>query len=124
MKIERMLCGMQTVDGKILSKYSKGVLDILQPKSRDRIKALQSKDTESCLWFKTEQVIAYSVIIDVYCKDPSQGGRTWVQNQTFLVNIHEFIPYVQSGKNPFDVFKLLVQPEYDKFPDIFDALQV
>jgi hypothetical protein len=124
MKVERIICGMQKKDGKILSKYSNGILDVLHPKSRDKIKSLEAKDNETYLWFKTEQILTYSLIRNVSCSDPDQGGRTWPQNQTFLVNIHDFILYVKEGKNPFDAFKSLMQPEFDMFPEIREVLTV
>jgi hypothetical protein len=120
MRIERILYGMQTSDGRIISKYTDGVMRMLQPKSRDIIKGLKPEDSHRYLWFKTEQTLAYPVIIEVTDKDPSHGGRTWVQNQTFLVNIHDFINhYLTTASNPFTQHLL---PEQEKFPDVFEPL--
>jgi hypothetical protein len=122
MKIERILCGMQTADGKIITKYSSGIIDLLQPKSRDKIKALKVEDSKNPLWFPTEKVLAYPVIIKVVAKDPSQGGRDWVQNQTFIVKPLELFAYLlNNGANPFNG---LVMPELDKFPESFDSITI
>jgi hypothetical protein len=121
MKIERILYGMQTADGKIALLKTPGVNNLLTFKNIEYVKNLKPADSHRYLWFKTEQTIAYPVIIEVADKDPKHGGRTWVQNQTFLVNIHEFLNYALSGKNPFEV---LIQPELEKFPDQFDPVTV
>jgi hypothetical protein len=122
MKIERILYGMQTSDGKILSKYTDGVLKLLQPKSRESIKALQISQSRKPLWFKTEQVLAYPIIIEVEDKHPDHGGRSWVQNQTFLVHLTDFLEYaLNNGSNPFEK---LTMGELDKFPESFDSLEV
>lgn len=124
MKVERLLYGMQTGDGKIFTKLSEGAYSLLEPKSRDSLKALRVEDTKKYRWFKTEQTLVYSVIIKVACKDPSQGGREWVQNESFLVNIHDFFSYVQQGKNPFEVFEANLFGELEKFPDSISSLNV
>lgn len=124
MKIERILCGMQTIDGKIFTKYSPGAKDALQPKSRERIKQLRPEDSFKALWFPTEQTLSYSIVILVVDKDPEHGGRDWYQNQTFLVNIHEFIACVQTGKNPFELFKANAFGELETFPETLTALTV
>lgn len=116
MKIECILCGMQTSNGKILAKYTDGVVDMLMPKSRDVVKSWRVQDSRKPKIFKTEQVLAYPVIIEVADKDPAHGGRTWIQNQTYLVNIPEFIIHtLNNGGNPFES---LVLPELEVFPDI------
>lgn len=121
MKVERILYGMQTADGKIALLKTPGVNNLLSFKNIEYIRNLKPADSHRYLWFKTEQTIAYPIIIDVADKDPKHGGRTWVQNQTFLVNIHEFISHALSGKNPFEA---LVQSEYERFPDEFNAVNV
>ena len=121
MKIERILYGMQTEDGKILTKYTSGVTNMLKPKSRDFIKSLKPSDSHKPLWFPTEGTIAYPVIIEVAVKDPDQGGRTWVQNQTFLVEIHDFLAPTLNGGALFDRFTL---PELTKFPEFFEAVNI
>ena len=122
MKIERILYGMQTADGKIDMKLTNGVRNILASKNIEYIRQLKPADSNKYLWFKTEQTIAYPVIVEVADKNPTHGGRTWVQNQTFLVNIHDFIShFLGNGSNPFNA---LIQPELEKFPDVFDAVNV
>ena len=122
MKVERFLYGMQTADGKILKDKTSGVDKLLTLKSQEAIRTLKPADSHKYLWFKTEQTVAYPVIIEV--ADKLDGGRTWVQNQTFITNIHEFFEYVQSGKNPFDAFKSLLLPVMEKFPDRLEAISV
>jgi hypothetical protein len=122
MKVERILYGMQTSDGKIALLKTPGVNNILTFKSQEIIRNLKPADSHRYLWFKTEQTIAYPIITEVADQDPKHGGRTWVQNQTYLVNIHEFISHILS--NGGNIFEKLVQPEYTRFPDVFDALQV
>jgi hypothetical protein len=121
MKVERILYGMQTADGKIALLKTSGVNSLLTSKSIETVKNLKPKDSKQYLWFKTEQTIAYPIIIDVADKDPKHGGRTWVQNQTFLVNIHEFITHALSGVNPFEA---LIHSEFEVFPDEFNPVTV
>jgi hypothetical protein len=124
MKIERIIYGMQTGDGKIFVVKTAGVNSLLTTQSFERIKKLTSADSHCYLHFPTERTLAYSIIIDVADKDPKHGGRTWVQNQTFLVSIKDFLDYTQSGKNPFAAFDALVQPSYSQFPQFFEAVNV
>jgi hypothetical protein len=124
MKVERLLYGMQTANGKILTKYTDGVSSMLQPKSRDSIKALKPADSGKCKWFKTEQIIVYPIIIEVAVKDPSQGGRTWVQTQAFLTSLRDFIDYTAEGGNPFTVFNSNILPELELFPDQINPITV
>jgi hypothetical protein len=121
MKIERILYGMQTGDGKIALLKTAGVNNLLSFKNIEYIKNLKPTDSRRYLWFKTEQTIAYPIIIEVADKDPKHGGRTWVQNQTFLVNIHEFLTYALSNGNPFEPHIL---PEQTTFPDQFNPITV
>jgi hypothetical protein len=121
MKVERILYGMQTADGKISLLKTAGVNNLLSFKNIEYIRTLKPADSRRYLWFKTEQTIAFPVIIDVADKDPKHGGRTWVQNQTFLVNIHEYINYTLSHSNPFDAF---IEPEIEKFPDTFEPITI
>lgn len=125
MKIERLIYGMQTADGKILMPFSEGVRDLLTQKSIDHIRMLKPHDSRRYLWFKTEQTLAYSVIVEVQDKrSDSDGHRTWVQNQTFLMNIHDFFRCSQQGVNPFQVFEQNLQPEMEVFPEVLSPLNV
>ena len=122
MKVERILYGMQTHDGKIMLLKTPGVNNLLTFKNIEYIKGLKPADSKSYLWFKTEQTIAYPVIYEVADQDPKHGGRTWVQTQVFLVNIHDYLTYTLSGSNtPFTNYIL---PELDKFPEFFDPIQI
>jgi hypothetical protein len=120
MKVERILYGMQTGDGKIELLKTSGVNSLLSFKSQDLIRNLKPKDSGKYLWFKTEQTIAYPVIIEVADKDPKHGGRTWVQNQTFLINIHEFLSHILN--NSFNPLEAYVLPEQETFPEQFDPI--
>lgn len=121
MKVERILYGMQTADGKISFCLTSGVRSMLSQRSIDYIRNLKPQDSKKYLWFKQEQTIAYPVIYDVADTDPKHGGRTWIQNQTFLVSIHDFISYVLDNGNPF---ASLVQPELSTFPDFFEPINI
>jgi hypothetical protein len=122
MKVERILYGMQTVDGKIAMLKTAGVNNLLTFKNIEYIRNLKPADSRRYLWFKTEQTIAYPVIIDVADKDPKHGGRTWVQNQTYLVNIHDFLAHIiNGGGNPFEQ---LIQPELEQFPEFFEPVNI
>lgn len=121
MKIERILYGMQTSNGKIDMLLSPGVRNLLTSKSIEHIRKLKPEDSHKYMWFPTEQTIAYPVIIEVEDKNPKHGGRTWVQNQTFIVNIHEFLSHTLNGTN---LFSLLFMPELETFPENLDALNV
>ena len=122
MKVERILYGMQTADGKIALLKTAGVNNLLSFPSQEVIRNLKPQDSHRYLWFPTECTIAYPVVVEVADKDPKHGGRTWVQNQTFLVNIHEYLTHTLcSSSNPFEA---LIKPEYDRFPEHFEALNV
>lgn len=122
MKVERILYGMQTADGRIDLLLTAGVRSILTQKSIEYLKQLKPVDSNRYLWFKAEQVIAYPIIRDVTDQDPKHGGRTWVQTQVFLVNIHDYLTYTLSGSNtPFTNYIL---PELEKFPEFFDPIQI
>jgi|WetSurMetagenome_2_1015567.scaffolds.fasta_scaffold189616_1 hypothetical protein len=124
MKIERILYGMQTSDGKIAFLKTSGVNTLLQFKSIEYIRTLKPKDSKQRLYFKTEGTLAYPYVVEVADKHPDHGGRTWVQNQTFLVTINDFLDYVQAGKNPFQIFEGLIQQSYEQFPQFFEAVNV
>jgi len=126
MKIERLLFGMQTADGKILAKYTSGVLSMLQPKSRQSIQALTAKDNGKKQIFPTEQVIAVSIIRNVAVKDPKQGGKTFHQNQTFLTTKADFINhYLTTGTKPFmAIVEENLLSELEKFPESFEPINV
>ena len=121
MKVERILYGMQTSDGKIALLKTPGVNNLLSFQSIDYIRNLKPEDTKKYLWFPTEQTIAYSIIKEVADQHPDHGGRTWVQNQTFLVNIHDFLSHFIETNNPFTA---LVLSELEVFPENFAAVNV
>jgi hypothetical protein len=113
---------MQTADGKIAMLKTAGVNNLLTFKNIEYVRNLKPSDSRRYLWFKTEQTIAYPVIIDVADKDPKHGGRTWVQNQTYLVNIHDFLTHIINGSgNPFEQ---LITPELEQFPESFEPINI
>jgi hypothetical protein len=123
MKIERFLYGMQTADGKILMLMTPGVRGMLSQASIDFIRKLQPQDSYKYLWFREEQVIAYPVVITVTDeRDPKKGKRTWVQNQTYLVNIHDYLTHTLG--NGGNVFTPLLHGELEVFPEFFDPVNV
>jgi hypothetical protein len=106
MKVERILYGMETTTGKIALLKSPGVNNLLTFKNQEYIRNLKPSDSHRYLWFKTEQTIAYPIITEVADQDPKHGGRTWVQNQTYLVNIHEFISHTLNNGGNFDTLQV------------------
>ena len=124
MKIEQILYGMQTSDGKILKLKTPGVDALLTLKSQETIRQLKPVDSKKYLWFRTEQTFVFPFIIEVADKDPKHGGRTWVQNQTFLMGIHDFFSLVQQGQNPFAIIESNYLGELEKFPESFNSLNI
>jgi len=85
MKIERFLYGM--IDGKIWLLKTDGLNAILSDKNFQRLRDLTEEDNEQYLWLPTEQLVAFPHITIVTDKD----GRSFVQNETLLIGIHDYI---------------------------------
>jgi len=122
MKVESILYGMQTSNGKIDLLLTPGVRNMLSQKSIETIRKLTPADSGRYLWFRAEQVIAYPTIISVVDQDPAHGKRTWVQNHTLLVNIHEFLSHYLTGSG--NIFTAHVLPEQKVFPEFFDSINI
>jgi hypothetical protein len=123
LKIERILYGMQTGDGKIRQYESPGVRKLVSQKSINNITRLKPEDSGKYLWFRTEQTVAYPVIIEVVDKNPNHGGRTWVQNQTFLFNIHELFQHIFLNDNT-NMLAPYILPALAEFPESFETIYI
>ena len=85
MKIERFLYGM--FNGKIYLLKTEGLNTVLSDKNFQFLRNLKEEDSGKYLWLPTEQLIALPDIVTVKDDD----GRTWVQNETFLIKIHDYL---------------------------------
>lgn len=114
MKIQRFLYGM--FDGKICLLKTDGVNKILSDKNFQYLRNLQPEDSDKYLWLPTEQVVALPHIETVSDKD----GRTWVQNQTLLIPIHDYIQLT----NPIQALSKFFLPILDQPPESLEPLKV
>ena len=86
MKIARFKYGMAS-DGKIILEKSDGLSDVLTDKNFQLLRELTEEDNENYLWLPTEQLVALPRITTVKDDD----GRPFVQNETVLLPIHDYI---------------------------------
>jgi len=111
MKVERIFYGM--VNGKIDMLTTDGVRNLISYKNLEYIRNLTPADSGKHLWLKTEQTVAFPAIIEVEDND----GRTWVQNQTFLVNIHDYLEATAKK-----IFTPYIMPKLTEIPASFDPI--
>ena len=124
MKIERLFYGMYTATGKIdqlMSSYR--VRNLISARNIEYIKELKPSDSRKYMWLPTEQTIAYPIIIEVEDKRKGKGGRSWVQNQTFIMSIHDYIMATQDHSF-LSLVEPHVLPELEEAPSSFDAINV
>ena len=114
MKIERVLYGM--FNGKICMLKTTGVNNIITDKNLQHLRELTVADSDKYLWLPTEQVVALPHIESVEDKD----GRSWVQNQTLLIPIHDYIRLT----SPYEHFAQHFLPVMDTLPIKFEPLTV
>jgi len=93
-----------------------GVNKLLTDRNLQRLRELTIDDSGKYLWLPTEQVVALPQIKTVEDKE----GRTWVQNQTLLIHIHDYIRFT----NPYERFSQHFQPMLNKIPEQFKTLTV
>ncbi len=117
MKVERVFYGM--VNGKIDELTTAGARNLISYKNLEYLRTLKPEEFRKGkhLWMPTEQTVAYVVAREVVDKREGKGGRSWVQIQTFLVNIHD---YLESTAK--QVFEPYIMPELEEWPRQFDPI--
>ena len=114
MKVERFLYGM--FDGKICLLKTDGVNKLLSDKNFQWLRNLRVEDSDKYLWLPTEQVVALPHIEKV----SDENGRDWVQNQTLLIPIHDYIQCT----NPYKLLSKFFLPILDELPGELEPIQV
>lgn len=102
MKIYWFRYGM--FDGKISLTKSDELNTVLSDKNFQRLRNLTEQDSKKYLWLPSEQLIALPHVTLAEDKD----GRTFVQNETVLIGIHDYLrlsdpnqllsPFFNSGR--------------------------
>ena len=113
MKIERFFYGM--VDGKIILLKTDRVNEILSDANFQFLRKLTADDVNEW-WLPAEQIVALSHIETVN----DDNGRTWVQNQTLLIPIHDYIKLTK----PHNLFHRFFDPVILDTPKTFEALNI
>lgn len=113
MKIQRFFYGM--VQDKIVLLKTEGVNAILSDASLQFLRQLTPNDNKEW-WLPTEQIVALCHIEEV----EDGNGRTWVQNQTLLIPIHDYIRLTQ----PHTFFHEYFEPTWEETPKKFESIEV
>ncbi len=66
-------------------------------------------------WLPTEQIVAVSNVHEVN----DNNGREWVQNETFLIPIHDYLNLTK----PHELFKNLFMATITEQPEKFEAVE-
>ena len=103
-------------NGKIRLLKTEGVDNIISRKNFYYLKNLTETDNNKYLWLPTEQVVAVPQIRRVEDKD----GRTWVQNQTLLIKIHDYLQLTI----PHLTLAQFFLPLSDELPESFNPIIV
>lgn len=114
MKIERFFYGM--IDGKIRLLKTNGLNAILTDKNFQRLRTLTEQDSDKYLWLPSEQLVAFPHITTVSDGD----GRTFVQNETLLIGIHDYIQL----SNPKLLLYAYFSSEWKEIPDKLEPLTI
>lgn len=112
--MERFVYGM--FNGKIYLLKTEGVDNILSNKNFHYLKNLTEEDNNKYLWLPTEQLVAVPHITTV----EDQDGRTWVQNQTLLIKIHDYLQLT----NPHLLLSKFFLSLTNELPENFDPIIV
>lgn len=117
-KIERIFYGM--VNGKITQDKTSGVTSLLTDSQIAYIRGLTVEDSDRYLYFKENhpQVIAVPKIINVF--DPD-SKRTWVQNETRIMTVKDYLDITSPVKVMFNSSPLL---EVKELPSQFTPIIV
>jgi hypothetical protein len=89
-------------NGKIELTKSDSLSDVLTDQNFRYLRDLTVEDNGKYLWLPTEQLIALPHIKFVEDKD----GRTFVQNETILISIHDYIELTNPNKTLQPYFSL------------------
>ena len=98
--IEAFIFGM--FDGTIIFMKSPGVNGLVSSQNQMFIRNLPIGESGKYLWLPTEQVVAYPTIKKV----ADNNGRDFIQNQTLLVPIHDYLRITNANQT---LSKYLVQ---------------
>lgn len=114
MKIERFIFGM--FNGRVELAKTHGVNQILSDQNLHYLCDLTLEDSDKYLWLPTEQVIALPHITTVEDND----GRTFVQNETLLIPIHDYIQLT----NPTKIFLPYFHSSLESIPEKLEPLEI
>jgi hypothetical protein len=114
MKIERFFYGM--IDGKIYQFKTDYLRAVLSDKNFEALRKVTEEDSDKYLWFPSQQLVALPHVTKVEDED----GRTWVQNQTLVMGIHDYLCMTDPSKY---LSKFFV-PELTEIPEVFEPLEV
>lgn len=112
--IEQFLYGM--FQGKISLLKTDGVNKILSDKNFQILRNLKMEDSDKYLWLPTEQIVALPRIVNV----EDSNGRSWVQNHTILIPIHEYIQQT----DPKKIFSKFFLPPLEEIPKNLEPIKV
>jgi hypothetical protein len=104
------------IDGKIRQFKTDFLRAVLSDKNFEALRKVTEEDSDKYLWFPSQQLVALPHIITVSDKD----GRTWVQNQTLFMGIHDYLHMTRPSKY---LSKFFV-PELIEIPESFEPLEV
>ncbi len=113
MKVERFFYGM--VKGKIVLLKTDGLNQILSDESFQFLRKLVPTDNNQW-WLPTEQIVAVSHVEEI----DDDNGRTWVQNQTLLIPI---LNYIQLTK-PYTILHEFFEPIMQEAPTTFNPVEI
>ncbi len=113
MNIERFQYGMFD-DGKICLFKTDGLNAILTDKNFQKLRNLTLEDSDKYLWLPTEQLIALPHITTTHDKD----GRTFIQNETLLIHIHDYIRLT----NPNQVLSQYFNSKWKSIPEKLEPI--
>jgi hypothetical protein len=114
MKIERFIYGM--FNDKILLLKTDGLNQVLSDRNFQRLRNLTPEDSDKYLWLPTEQLIALPHIKTVEDKN----GRTFVQNETLLIRIHDYIHL----SNPNQLLSPFFNGNWEKIPEKLEPINI
>lgn len=103
------------IDGKIVLLKTDRVSQILSDANLQFLRKLTLVDASEW-WFPIEQVVSVSRIEKVNDGD----GRTWVQNQTLLIPIHDYIELTK----PRETFQQYFEATLTKLPETYEPIEV
>lgn len=114
MKIERFFYGM--INGKICQLKTDYLRAVLSDKNFESLRHVTLEDSNKYLWFPSQQLVALPQVRTVSDDD----GRTWVQNETLIIGIHDYL----SMTDPNKYLSRFFVAELKEVPDSFEALEV